>query len=572
MNKQKKTKDIGIFHSIKTKVLGVVLLTVVVVTIFVIWTIIPITKNNITELSINEIYNLSVAYGTQLDALVNSAPDGESQFLSTEFLTKQYADLTLKSYDSGYIYVVKNDGTMIYHPTEDKIGKPVENEVISGVVEQLKDTTTLEPQAVKYPFKGKNKYAGYYVGKEGNFILVVSANEEDTMGIINFIFKRTIEGSVIAAILACMIGFVIIHFLMKPLLNLTKSIQKMHDFDFSEDAGQKVLEQRKDETGSISRAVGIMRKKLMDMTETLTHQSISVNEAAEKMNNSAIATNDMVIQIEQSVHEIAKSANAQSDETQTATENVVSIGNMIGNTTHRLEELTAKIETMHQASNEADATLKELDLINQQAKNAIETIYTQTNMTNQSVIKIKEATNLITSIAEETNLLALNASIEAARAGENGKGFAVVAAQIQKLAEQSNQSAQHIESIITSLITDSEKAVETMDEVKNIMEQQNANIEKTGKSFSEVSEEIIHSNDSIKTITQEARKIDEARKNVVDVVQNLTAISQENSAVTEETSASASEVGEMVSGIAKDAENLKKVAEQLEESMRIFKL
>ena len=572
MNKQKKTKDIGIFHSIKTKVLGVILLTVVVVTIFVIWTIIPISQHNITELSINEIYNLSVAYGTQLDALVNSTPDGESQFLSTEFLTKQYADLTLKSYDSGYIYVVKNDGTMIYHPTEDKIGKPVENEVILGVVEQLKDTTTLEPQAVKYPFKGKNKYAGYYVGKEGNFILVVSANEEDTMGIINLIFKRTIEGSVIAAILACMIGFVIIHFLMKPLLNLTKSIQKMHDFDFSENSEQKALEQRKDETGSISRAVGIMREKLMDITETLTHQSIVVNEAAEKMNNSAITTNDMVMQIEQAVHEIAKSANEQSSETQIATENVVSIGDMIGTTAQKLEDLTVKVEKMHQASNEADATLRELELINQQAKSAIETIYNQTNMTNQSVLKIKEATNLITSIAEETNLLALNASIEAARAGENGKGFAVVASQIQKLAEQSNQSTQHIESIITSLITDSEKAVETMDEVKNIMEQQNTKIEKTGKSFGEVSEEIIYSNDSIKTITYEAQKIDEARKNVIDIVQNLTAISQENSAVTEETSASTNEIGKMVSGIATDAENLKTVARQLEESMHIFKL
>ncbi len=570
----KKARDVGVLQSTSTKVIGVVLLTVAIVTICIICTIVPTIRSNVTVLSENAIYDLMIAYGRELDGIVSSNENGgiEQVFSNKEFFSQRYGDVKLRSYESGYIYIVGADGTMLYHPTEEKIGQPVENEVISGVVEKLKGGTIPEPEEVTYKYKGQNKYAAYYVGKQGNFIMVVTADEKDTMGVVHVVLKRTIFSSIISAVIVCIIGFVIIKLLMAPLLKLSSSIQRIEELDFTENPEQKNLENRKDEIGRISRAIGSVRERLMYIAENFQHQSMTLNEAAEKMNDSTIVVSSTVAQIEQAVQDIAESANAQAVETQTATENIVAIGDMIGNTTRNLEKLTKNIERMKKASDEADNTLQQLDNINKQARSSIETIYEQTNTTNQSAVKIKEATNLITAIAEETNLLSLNASIEAARAGENGKGFAVVAAQIQKLAEQSNESAQRIESIITSLITDSEKAVETMDEVKNIMEQQNEKVEKTGKIFGEVSEEIGYSNSSIKNITAEAKKMDTARENVVDVVQNLTAISQENSATTEETAASVSEVGKRITDITSNADNLKEVAEQLEENMKIFKL
>ena len=154
---------------------------------------------------------------------------------------------------------------------------------------------------------------------------------------------------------------------------------------------------------------------------------------------------------------------------------------MIEHTNSQVESLTSTANLMRESSEEAAATLKELDNINQQAIASIDVIYEQTNITNISALKIKEATTLISSIAEETNLLSLNASIEAARAGEAGRGFAVVASQIQKLADQSNESANQIDQIIHALIEDSEKAVKTMDEVKTIMNLQSENVHKTGQ-------------------------------------------------------------------------------------------
>ncbi|MBQ9119254.1 MAG: hypothetical protein IJY09_04235 [Lachnospiraceae bacterium] len=173
---------------------------------------------------------------------------------------------------------------------------------------------------------------------------------------------------------------------------------------------------------------------------------------------------------------------------------------------------------------------------------------------------------------EETNLLSLNASIEAARAGEQGRGFAVVAAQIQKLAEQSNQSTSQIEQIISLLISDSEKAVETMNEVKVIMTEQSEKVVKAGESFSQVKREVDASVDGIARIAASAEEMQNARNSVVDVVQNLTAIAEENAASTEETSASVAEIATIVANIADNAVALKQIAATLEDDMQKFKL
>ena len=229
-------------------------------------------------------------------------------------------------------------------------------------------------------------------------------------------------------------------------------------------------------------------------------------------------------------------------------------------------------KNMSKLGNEAFETLHELQDINAYAKESIDAIYEQTNNTNDSVHKIREATSLITSIAEETNLLSLNASIEAARAGVQGRGFAVVASQIQKLAEQTNESARHIEEIISSLLADSERAVQTMDVVKENMEKQTENVIRTDERFEEVLKGIAESLQAINRITLKTEEMDKARVNVVDTVQNLSAIAEENAASTQESSASITEISASISNIAEKAGELKDIANQMEERMQVFKL
>ena len=294
--------------------------------------------------------------------------------------------------------------------------------------------------------------------------------------------------------------------------------------------------------------------------------------AANDLSGSAMETTNTMDQVEIAVNEIAQGATSQAEETQAATENVVTIGSMIEDTNDLVNELVEHASKMKESDKRAKEILDELDKVNRKTEQYIDVIAKQTDTTNDSARKINEAASMITEIAEETNLLSLNASIEAARAGEQGRGFAVVAAQIQKLAEQSNESAKQIGDIIAELLSDSEKAVEIMTDVKSSMKEQSGYVERTDKAFGEIQDEVDSSIEGMKLISGKTRQMDVARSRVIDVVQSLTAIAEENAASTEETSSSVTEVSAIVTGISEKSEELKNVSTDLEKSMGIFKV
>ena len=188
-----------------------------------------------------------------------------------------------------------------------------------------------------------------------------------------------------------------------------------------------------------------------------------------------------------------------------------------------------------------------------------------------AVKKINRAATVITSIAEETNLLALNASIEAARAGENGRGFAVVAQEIQKLAEQSNESADEIVKEIENLIKQSELSVEVMEEVKENVDKKSDKLTDTFGKFEVVVRGIRKSVDNINEIGNLMEDLNEGRKSIIDVIQSLSAVSEENAAASQETYASTMQFSEVINKLVEDANELNVLSEKLAENISIFK-
>ena len=339
------------------------------------------------------------------------------------------------------------------------------------------------------------------------------------------------------------------------------------NFKFDDDSLRQT-----DEVGEICRAIKKLEENLSDIIKNVISGSKELLEASDNLRNRTSITSEHVEQMEKAVNEIAIGAGSQAEETQSATENIILMGNMIEEAAGELDNLNHKARNLKAGGEAVMDVIRELQESNAKTGESIDIIYEQTNVTNESAQKIKEATALITNIAEETNLLSLNASIEAARAGEQGRGFAVVAAQIQKLAEQSNESARQIERIILSLIEDSDKSVITMNEVKEIMEQQSQNVMKTNEQVAQLVEEVEQSIGVIDEVSAKTAKINEARSSVVDTVQNLSAIAEETAASTEETSASVTEISGIINEIADEAHELKTISNQMDETMSMFVL
>jgi methyl-accepting chemotaxis protein len=562
-NEKREHKKIPIFSSLKFKMVLMLIVATVVTAATLLLIMVPFSERQIKNETKNYMYDIAQSSCSILDTMTST---------DDAALKEHFQNVGVEGISSSYAYIVSSDGTMLYHPTAEKIGKSVENAVIKGVVSELKNGQKPENKVVTYDFNGVNKYAAYNISKDQSKIVVISADESEVLQPVNNMMKLAVFALIVVVVIVSAIGIVITEIALRPIIRVSQIVQKMADLDFSENENTEKMKKRKDETGVMTRSVALLREELVDLLEGIQKQSVQLFKTSANLDGDSDETQKMVEQVDRAVGDIATGATSQAQETQNATENVIAMGNMIEDTNAEAERLNGNAQQMKDSSDQAMQILKELNEINDRTKQSIEEVYTQTNITNESVQKIKEATVLIASIAEETNLLSLNASIEAARAGEQGKGFAVVASQIQKLAEQSNESASQIDEITNALISDSTKSVETIAQVRDIMNEQSEKMEKTDLMFRQVNTGVDHAMDSVNTITEKTELLNQSREKIIDVVQNLSAIAEENAASSQETSASITQVNTVVTDISDNASGLKDIAYHLENDVKRVQL
>lgn len=562
-NEKREHKKIPIFSSLKFKMVLMLIVATVVTAATLLLIMVPFSERQIKNETKNYMYDIAQSSCSILDTMTST---------DDAALKEHFQNVGVEGISSSYAYIVSSDGTMLYHPTAEKIGKSVENAVIKDVVSELKNGQKPENKVVTYDFNGVNKYAAYNISKDQSKIVVISADESEVLQPVNNMMKLAVFALIVVVVIVSAIGAVITEIALRPIIRVSQIVQKMADLDFSENENTEKMKKRKDETGVMTRSVALLREELVDLLEGIQKQSVQLFKTSANLDGDSDETQKMVEQVDRAVGDIATGATSQAQETQNATENVIAMGNMIEDTNAEAERLNGNAQQMKDSSDQAMQILKELNEINDRTKQSIEEVYTQTNITNESVQKIKEATVLIASIAEETNLLSLNASIEAARAGEQGKGFAVVASQIQKLAEQSNESASQIDEITNALISDSTKSVETIAQVRDIMNEQSEKMEKTDSMFRQVNTGVDHAMDSVNTITEKTELLNQSREKIIDVVQNLSAIAEENAASSQETSASITQVNTVVTDISDNASGLKDIAYHLENDVKRIQL
>lgn len=419
---------------------------------------------------------------------------------------------------------------------------------------------------------------GYYIpvyqkGDGGNPIgmIFVGTNKEIKDAAINSIMWIVII-AVVAVMAVCVFVAVVIS------VSITKSLQKAIGAVQSVAKGElgvhidKKLIDRKDEIGDLSKAIATLQEDLQNIISRIADSTENLTLAADGLGVTAKDTNTTMKQVENAVNAITENVSEQARNTQSTSENIMVMGEQISETTKEVDVLNQNADIMRRSSEQAAITIQQLRQINDEVEKSIETITMQTNLTNESAQKIQAATEIITSIAEETNLLSLNASIEAARAGESGRGFAVVASQIQKLAEQSNESSRTIEEITNTLINNSDVAVDTMCRVQEIIDNQSRNMQDTERIVSEVMNGISTSLKSIEQIETTTFQLEDSRNKIVRTVEDLSDIAKQNVSSTQQTCAQTVEVADTFERIEDSALKLKQIADELSDTMKHFQL
>lgn len=551
--------------SLKIKILIAMVAAIVISNAGNLIVTLPEAEKEVLRITENYMEDITILSGSSIE---NEIEKNNGEIPDVETLKYLVGDVALHEVPSSYAYVVAADKTMIYHPTKEKIGLPVENDAVKQVISQMESGIRPETTVIKYDFKGVRKYAAFYVGKDMNFIVVVTADESEMLGGIDSMKTRGATYSAVIILVLAVISYLFMVFIFRYINHALREMDYMSQLDFTlEETYRKIP---KDEIGSIIESVHKTKKSLKNMVIILQTKIEVLNEAVEAIESGSTHTSELIEQVDRAVNDIAKGATNQAEETSDATENVIAIGNMIASVSDKVSGLGKTSEEMVKSENTAKDTLDALSQVNAQTKKAISKIYAQIQNTNVSAEQIKSAADVITDIASETNLLALNASIEAARAGDAGKGFSVVAEQIKILSEQSNTAAQQIAKIISNLLENSGTSVKVMEEVNEIIIEQNKEIEATQKDFKNVGNGIYKSIEDLKSIMSDVEHMNESKDHIVDSVQSLTAIAEENAAGAQETSASTTEVTTVMEEIRKKTEYLYSLSEEIMDEIEKF--
>ena len=525
-------------NSLMTKIIGVTIIGIMLTCIVNLVTMIPTEKKN-TDTEVNNLLlNMAETEGKMIES------ESKAKKFSFDKIYDELDNIKIRGYKSGYTYIVDSNGTMMYHPTKDKIGESVENVKIKQVVKWLKDGKDLTTDVVTYMFKGKMKYSSYYVTKDKNYIVVLTIDKDEAFENLSKTYTKLIIESIASLIVFGIMAYFTARGIIKPINKLSNSIKKISKLDFTRDNNK--LSERKDEVGIMSREIDKLITALSEVVNGINNVSININENANKLLSSAANMNQDSSNNAATSQELA----ASMEETSASINEIDNNVNNVEGNTKEISVMTKKGSALSSDIMEKAERLKENTVnANNKTKEMYESIANESKDAMEkakAVAKIQELADSIKDIAAQTSLLSLNASIEAARAGDAGKGFVVVAGEIGNLATMSTETVNNITSVVDevqvavdNMASCFEKTLKFLEEnvfkdyevFLDVGNQYNIDAQSFKGSMDDINNSISLLNNTIKeiacSVTDITSTIEECANGVTDIAQKTTEISGE---------------------------------------------
>lgn len=514
--------------------------------------------------------------GLMVVSAITALRDDKGQdygFLAADVSLATMPDImeTYKIGDKGTNFLIAKNGDLIYAEDQALLDEGTNISDISALKKFGDAVLDGKDDVDQVTYKGRDYVVAYKPLPINGWGVIQLVDEEEAFkGLRSFTAILVMIFVAGALVLAAFI-FISISKTMKPVTIATAYAKLLGQGDFTQDV-PKQYSSRVDEIGQLALAFEEMNDNFSALVGEIKLSSSQVASSSEQLNVTSdqvsISSDDMAVTIE----EIAKGATEQAQSTEMGAIKTSELGDLIEANRDHMSALNTASTNIVSMVTDGLEIVSELTEKTVATNDAAQEIFKVINKTDESTSKIGEASNVIASIAEQTNLLALNAAIEAARAGEAGKGFAVVADEIRKLAEQSTASTKEIDEIVHELVASSSEAVETINEVNGIINEQVASVKETENKYMEISKAVDISVGAIDKLNASEQDMETKKAEILDTIQSLSAIAEENAASTEEASASVTEQSASMKDIVDASSSLSELALELSNSVSKFKI
>ena len=471
----------------------------------------------------------------------------------------------VKMHDAEAFLVDANDGTILAHRDSSLISTKLDSsnkdKYLSAVAKKLdkREYTTCELEG---------NLTGFETVSGTEWVLVSFIPHEIIYSDVNGLRTKMIVIAVISLLILMFLIERVVHMVVKPVRSLTNTITTMADGDFT--VGVKV--KGRDEIGKMGRSVEEflvsirgMLHEIQDISEKVSGQSDTTNSLSVDMNDVAKIQAESMSDLNTTVDQLSESIGEIAD-------NATSLAMVVSDTKATSLEVDKCMGQTVAASEKGKSDMRHVNVAMGNISDSIQKLNMAIDKVGKASEEITDIVAVIGNIAEETNLLSLNASIEAARAGEAGKGFAVVASEIGKLAQTSTESVENIVKLIGEVTRLVQETVgQAAESMKNIDESSEM-IGTALQTFDEIFNDI-HTTEGL--IGQMMVKVSE----VDEVATNMAAISEEQAASTEEINSTsenmviqANNIAGSSSAVMEDAKELSESADSLKERIGRFKI
>ena len=559
--KQGANKKRGTFA---TKIIAMVILAIVTSNVICMVFILESSKKQITD-SVK--HTMVDVINTTSKIMENEISNSGVDDLDYDGYANNLSGVKLEGMDSAYMYVVQNDGTMLYHPTKEKVGQPVENAVIKGVVQQLQDGKKPGTAVVEYDFNGTTKYSAYTILNNEN-ILVLTADESEALAGITTVTGVAVGISAIVVLLAIIICFILGRRLMRPLVKVSTIIEEIANGDINADFG--MVKETNDEIGLIiekmkelTQSLGSIVGKIRNSSDTMSANSYELNDTSSQ----TLAANN---EISKAVEDVAEGSTGMAASISKINENLLEMSNETKDINESVNEIRNQTVAVQDSSKIMNNKIKSMQNSSQKMDEGISAISKRIETVNTTVDKVSNIVSVIEEISSETNLLSLNASIEAARAGDAGKGFAVVAQEIRVLSDNTNTELENIKQIISSLVEECRYCVQASGTIVEDNAKQKEEIKAVLDEFGSLDEQIQKTAEKADEIEELVTAMIELNDDITKSSNSLTDVSAANAAATEEMNANIEELNAMMHGVSEMAGHMNNESDGLKEALSFF--